>query len=207
MKSQKNKIVKHRLQSFNFILQKLQLSSFIASNLHVNTIISKLKDYANNKFIDGWQNELSSDVGKQYGNKLRTYRNFKNQFKMEEYLHEIRNSEIRNNLTKFRISAHKLNIEKLRYIVPRIKPEDRLCDNCNSKEVENEIHFLLICNKYEQIRNKFITKIKLKYTNIDFDNFDNYTKFIWLMGNVDPYVITLLAEYITTCLKCRHNHT
>ena len=56
------------------------------------------------------------------GNKFRTYRKFKTCIKYEKYLN-IRNVEIRKNITGLRISAHKLRIEterfnnKLQYIL------------------------------------------------------------------------------------------
>jgi hypothetical protein len=49
------------------------------------------------------------------GNKLRTYRLFKDQFVFEPYLNWGTYNQ-RNILTKFRISSHKLEIEKGRYM-------------------------------------------------------------------------------------------
>jgi hypothetical protein len=58
-----------------------------------------------------WKIEIFNDrPGKQHGNKLRTYRLFKNNFAFESYL-DLDNSN-RNILIKFRISAHNLEIEK-----------------------------------------------------------------------------------------------
>ena len=83
------------------------------------------------------------------GNKLKTYRKFKTCIKYEKYLN-IRNIEIRKNITRLRISAHKLRIEterfnnKLKYI----PPEMRTCLNCNRKETEDEFHVVITCPKY-----------------------------------------------------------
>jgi hypothetical protein len=58
-----------------------------------------------------WKTEIFNDrPGKQYGNKLRTYRLFKNNFAFESYL-DLDNFN-RNILIRFRISAHNLEIEK-----------------------------------------------------------------------------------------------
>jgi hypothetical protein len=43
-------------------------------------------------------------------------------------------------LTKFRISAHNLNIEKGRYIGTKV--EDRICNLCKNN-IEDEVHFLI----------------------------------------------------------------
>jgi hypothetical protein len=57
-------------------------------------------------------------------NKLGTYRKFKNIFKLEPYLINC-NKQQRQIMTKFRVSAHNLNIERRRYI--GLNVEERLC--------------------------------------------------------------------------------
>jgi hypothetical protein len=76
--------------------------------------------------------------GKQYGNKLRTYRLFKNNFAFESYL-DLDHFN-RNILIRFRISAHNLEIEKGRH--QNIPLNERICKLCKL-EIEDEIHFLL----------------------------------------------------------------
>ena len=48
---------------------------------------------------------------------------------------------MRSILTRFRISAHKLEIEIGRYTTPKTPLENRLCKQCNSSEIEDEEHF------------------------------------------------------------------
>jgi hypothetical protein len=68
---------------------------------------SKLKP----KYNTVWKTEIFNNrPGKQYGNKLRTYRLFKNNFAFESYL-DVDDFN-RNILIRFRISAHNLEIEK-----------------------------------------------------------------------------------------------
>ena len=55
---------------------------------------------------------------------------------------------------KFRTSAHELEIERGRYT--NITRERRLCNHCNCRQVENEYHFLLICQKYTDLKSKYI---------------------------------------------------
>jgi hypothetical protein len=68
----------------------------------------------------------------------------KQHFGFENYLSVIGNFEHRRCLTKLRISAHRLHIETGRY--QGIPPHQRLCGQCDSGEVEDEIHFLLIAS-------------------------------------------------------------
>ena len=71
-------------------------------------IYSKLKQKYN--FV--WRSEIYDDRNnKQGGNKLRTYKLFKDNISLEKYL-LILNEDERRVLTKFRVSAHNLEIEK-----------------------------------------------------------------------------------------------
>ena len=68
-------------------------------------------------------------------------------FGFEPYLENLIDKDFRC-LCSFRISTHRLRIERGRYCGQ--KSEDRLCDSCNA--VENKIHFLGECKKYDQLR-------------------------------------------------------
>ena len=58
-------------------------------------------------------------------------------------------------LCRFRVSAHRRNVESGRY--RNIKREDGLCTCC--KVVESEKHFLLECARYSHIRQTFLVKL------------------------------------------------
>jgi hypothetical protein len=72
------------------------------------------------------------------------HKKFKFIFRYETYISDIRNISHRNFLTRFRIrtSNHKLHIETGRYTRPITPVENRMCSNCNSKSVEDELNFL-----------------------------------------------------------------
>ena len=118
---------------------------------------TKLKNYLckkmQSKYDLIWQTELNNDFrgNKLYGNKLRTYRLFKSRFCLENYLLQ-ENFRYRHYLTKFRISAHDLEIERGRY--KNLTVSERICKLCGT-EVEDEIHFLLQCQKHSTIRFNF----------------------------------------------------
>ena len=103
--------------------------------------------------IQTWLSNIHNDSRKdsQQKNKLRTYRTFKTEYEYEDYLHQITNINHRIALTKLRISNHQLEIEVGRYIRPYKKPEDRICQLCKT-EVEDEFHFLLKCQQYQEKR-------------------------------------------------------
>ena len=81
--------------------------------------------------------------------KLRTYALFKNEKGLEKYLVDIRNTEVRKQVTKFRLSNHRLRIETGR--VENISAEHRYCPFCKSA-VETEAHMLLSCPIYKESR-------------------------------------------------------
>ncbi len=82
-----------------------------------------------------WFSFLSSPTGKSgKGNKLRTYKLFKRKIDLEDYLEHIETPSHRSALTRLRISAHNLRIERGRYerVNNRMLEEkDRLCRYCS----------------------------------------------------------------------------
>ena len=62
-------------------------------------------------FINMWHQENEQ----QNNGKLRTYVTFKSNFGREHYLANVNNCDQRKSITKLRISAHQLNIERGRY--------------------------------------------------------------------------------------------
>ena len=146
-----------------------------------------------------WKNNFVFDV------KLRTYRKFKFIFRYETYISDIRNISHRNILTRFHTSNHKLHIETGRY-TRRITPvENRICSNCNSKSVEDELHFLMYCHKFENHRRELFSNV-LNYNAAILSAED---KFVWILSNEDPPCIrtckiySLVFSYGTIVL-CMH---
>ena len=74
---------------------------------------SKIRKY----FLEQWKEDMRVNSGAD--KKLRTYTNFKKEFKRELYLLAIKDRYIRKNITRFRISAHNLKIETGRHRRPQ----------------------------------------------------------------------------------------
>ena len=92
------------------------------------------------KFKTFWADFRANNID----GKLRTYFSFKEHFEFEQYLNIIKNFDKRRPLTKFRISAHRLKIERGRFSKPPIPVVNRVCDFCLSV-IEDEFHFLIKC--------------------------------------------------------------
>jgi hypothetical protein len=78
------------LSCIRLIFKYLELENLYKNytNISTNKIMQIVKKKLSKIFIDQWKESLNSETNKQgnMGNKLRTYRKFKNLFKFEEYL-------------------------------------------------------------------------------------------------------------------------
>ena len=167
-------------------------------SMYVRKINSKLREM----FKLGWKEELFNDDRKGgFGNKLRTYRKYKTAFRTEDYLLKSSPSNLKS-IARFRLSSHRLNIESLRYVKPRIEPQNCLCTYCNLKECEDEYHFLIRCGKYATSRKTFFQKVTMLYNN-NFSTLTECDKFIWLCSNIDENIIKLLGIFIGECFLIR----
>ena len=101
--------------------------------------------------LQNWSTEITTLP------KLHYYSMFKTKFEIEPYLLLSLPRKVQRQLTKYRLSAHNLEIERGRQ--NNIQREDRLCKLCernyNKEESENEFHFLLECPFYKDVRAKF----------------------------------------------------
>ena len=127
---------------------------------------------------------------------------FKTSFYEEDYLGAINRKDHRSAFTKLRLSAHKLEIEMGRYtsMKNRKKPQDRICKFCKI-ECEDEEHIVVTCPLYEDFRVDLYSEISKKYEF--FKTYNKSMKFIWLMSNVDPVIMSLVSQYIFKCFSKR----
>jgi len=187
--------------SIRYILEELKLNEFWINKPKNNSVVNKAKKSLKENFENVWLKDLFNDNRKIIGHKrkLRTYRTFKINFELENYLSVIKNVEYRQNLLRFRISSHKLQIETGRY---PYKPEhERTCKVCKTDVIENEYHFLLDCTAYDALKCDFETKIQSIFPG--YINLPTNEQFIWLMASKHEKVIFLLSKYITQCLEYR----
>ena len=70
-------------------------------------------------------------------------------------------------VAKLRLGNYNLRIENGRHSTPRLPEHLRICQCCSSNEVENEVHFLLSCNRYDAIRKSLMDDIISKYSDFD----------------------------------------
>lgn len=137
------------------------------------------------KFIKFWINKKSEG-----SSKLKFYAKVTDsrKYELQSYINEVKNLDHRKALTKLRISAHDLEIEKGRHLNTPVN--DRLCKKCNV--IEDEIHLLDKCTKYTSIREKFISSIAYS---------GQYTLPSQILQI--PKLQTQLAQFVYECFKKR----
>jgi hypothetical protein len=113
--------------------------------LHKN-VITQLEDFLFDKYKVNWQNRMFSQ---NVGNKLRTYKLFKEVFETEMYLSKNISSRYRSAFAKFRCGVAPLRIETGRYENKNVN--ERVCFICRD-QIEDEKHVLLDCPLYADLR-------------------------------------------------------
>jgi hypothetical protein len=108
----------------------------------------------------------------------------------------IKSFKVRRAITQFRISAHRLKIETCRYQASNnyISPLDRICEKCNLKKAETELHFLIECPFYRQERIALFDKIN--DINSTFSTYTNLQKFLWLCSCEDIESMKNVGKFI-----------
>ena len=89
--------------------------------------------------------------------KLRTYIQLKRELRTEPYLRVYSHRGLPE-LSKLRGGTNRLRIEQGRY--KKEKLEDRVCVFCETKEVEDERHFMLKCAAYSDLRGIMWTELE-----------------------------------------------
>ncbi len=172
-------------------LQDTDLGTVCKDN--VNTIVNTIFDIHTKQCFDA----LSTVTGrtKNQGNKLRTYMKFKKDFGCETYASDPTLTWVqKRNIARFRLSDHKLKIETGRHCRPRLPPEQRTCFHCKNC-VEDEIHFVIECPLYDNLRNRHIV------TTQALSSLEN---FINILSSKNQNILRNLAMFLDKAFEYRN---
>ena len=165
MASQEQKITRNEKDWLN--VSKSFLDRIGLSNIHkdmpvkdrkigeTNRLSKSIRDREREKFEQIVFNEIQSKLEKNEG-KLVFYGQLKNKYGYEEYL-DLPNANNRVNVTRIRLSAHKLEIETERY--NEVDKDDRICQYCRSGKVGSEYHFIFRCPNNREERGAFFAEL------------------------------------------------
>ena len=149
----------------------------------------EIKRLVNNFFKAGWVSDLNDLAQNPI---LRTYIQFKQEFRSEPFLSKVKNLKYRAAISKFRASSHTLEIERGRYTRPVTPVQERICAHC--KVIEDEKHFLLDCSLYQTERAALMTNILSLYPSLV--DFNRDEVFCFILGSDDAQVLTWLGKYL-----------
>ena len=208
----------------NVLLQKVYKTMKTNNNqqsiniFNFNNILSSLSDLNSERDItlkfraryrEFWKSQVMTPLSKNGigQNKLRTLSKFKTTFKTEPYLIIQTIHKFQKIIARFRLSAHRLKIETGRYNSKNeyLLPEQRICQNCQLNKVEDEIHFLVECPKYNSERSQLFLSASMESRH--FDNLNNSNKFIWIMSNEGENIFKNLGIYLESALKKQIQNT
>ncbi|MCG8429760.1 MAG: hypothetical protein MJA29_01100, partial [Candidatus Omnitrophica bacterium] len=149
-------------------------------------------------FTSFWSEHFVSKYKNDNCGKFNKFVLYKTHFKYEKYLDDITNRRQRVALTRFRISSHRLKIETGRYAKPIVPRENRFCDFClvnNKNCVQDEVHFLLECPKFEKERHVFIEKTFSSYPSTKLlSKPDLFTYLMSSEGEIIDYISKFCAN-------------
>ena len=157
------------------------------------------KESVTNSFIDTWMEQVQNTHSNPI---LRTYCNFKHDFGIEIDLDAIKNHKYRVAMSQLRTSSHTLAIEYGRYTRPKTKIEDCNCSICHV--LEDERHFVMDCTINQPERENLFSKLARLVPNYTHMNDDE--KFLFLMCNKDPQILTWVGKFIHKSFKDRAEH-
>ena len=155
---------------------------------------TKIKKTCNDYYERLWKEEIDKSP------KALSYKTYKMNIIIENYLYLVKHLKHKIALSRFRLSNHNLLIEKGRHMIPKI--ERNQCVICKT-EIEDELHFLIICPLYDEERATLFQQCRINSIHFD-TTLNNQQKFIFIMSNECPIVVENLAKYVFNSFKIRN---
>ena len=142
-----------------------------------------------------WFFKLWDDHMNINGNKLRLYRRVKKDLIPEHYVKNSLPRHLRSCIAKLRCGTLPLTVETGRYNKPPIPLSQRLCPFCHH-DIEDEVHFLVNCELYSDLRSILFDKALL--INPAFYAMSSFEQFIFLLqtGDIQYDLGTLLYNML-----------
>ena len=127
---------------------------------------------------------------------LEEYKYFKNGFEYEKYL-DMLSSDLRLYISRFRLSAHSLRIQSGRFVRNAIPRNERYCLCCQTANIEDIFHFILVCPCYNELRESYINNYYYRRPSM--------YKLTELFKSSSLSILLNLSKYIKLALKRRTN--
>ena len=154
-----------------------------------------------------WLDEVKSTrtgVDNEQHNKLLTYSSFKASFSTEPYITLVQNRNQRCDLTRLRVSAHRLGVETQRYKRPPVPRSQRYCLYCPPvpvpggpavRPVDDECHCLTSCVVGQDYRPQLFQSIASSNSKfIDLSNADKFKYLVCPTNNTDCKLVSRFLQ-------------
>ena len=128
---------------------------------------------------------------------LEEYRHFKSGINYESYL-DILPYDLRFYFTRIRISAHSLRIQTGRFGNNYVPRNERFCNCCNTRDIEDVYHFILICPLYDELRKTHIDSAIYRRPSV--------YKLNLVMETSKPKTLLNVAQFIKKAVNIRNNY-
>ena len=155
-----------------------------------NTFICSFKQRLIDNFIQKWRSDFVSN------RKLYLYNNFKCSFEYEPYLNMIKDKNLRQSLSKLRLSSHTLRTETARYGRNRIDRTERLCLYCDQRPLDDKFHFICQCPVLHDLRIKCMLNYYTRRPSV--------YKLSELLKSTKKSELINLCRFINEAFKRRH---
>lgn len=181
----------HGAPSFSKPLNKLACMHFDFQMIpNPNEFYKMARTRLFDKYKKEWQNEISTLSS------LDNFVKFKHEHGLEDYFSVVKDKRHLTALCQFRLRSHNLAIETGRHSkTPR---ERRLCIYCNSEEIEDEVHFLLFCSFYDELRRPLIPLIS---------ELNTHDAFVFLLHSTAPNITRSVAKFIYLAFNKRNQNS
>lgn len=162
---------------------------YFPESVDIKKFLPILRNRLRDIYINEWRQSMNM------ASSLYLYREMKLSFEMAPYLLKIKNIKYRNAIAKIRLSSHQLYIESGRH--RNIERNDRKCILCKSNDLEDEYHFTLVCQVFDDLRKEYLKPYYYVKPSM--------YKFINLLNSSNHKTLYKLSLYIIKAFKVRNN--
>ena len=161
---------------------------------------SKIQNYVIQTLKDVYSQSANAKINSE--SKLYLFKNGTNPQVMSKYLYTLYGRDRRRVFANFRLGTFDLELEKGRHFgIPR---ESRICKICNTKNIENEDHFLFSCPPLSLTRSPFIHKISNIHKNFSKMSSIEKIEFLFFNDKLDDDTERIAADFLLALEKHRN---
>ena len=129
--------------------------------------------------------------------KLRTFLKIKDFGQISPHVGRTLSFVERKVVSQLRLGVLPLRLETARYLRPILPETERVC-YCSSGEVENELHFMFQCAKYDDLRSNWLNNLLLPENFLNLSPSDKLNLVLNIPENIKP-----TARYLVAALDLR----